>query len=299
MRTARIVICAALGAGWATSLPAQTGSDTLVRPTVVSRAVFRNPRITESSGVIRSRTQPGVLWTFNDSGNPPELFATDTAGGDLGVYTHPGLQNRDWEAMATVPCGERYCLLVGDIGDNKEERSEIAIYRWPEPRIGEAALPTIPERIRVRYADGAHDTEAMFARADGTIYLITKGRSGGIKVFRIPAAAWTGRDSVVVAPLLQPLPIPADQGVTQWVTDAALSADGTRVVVRTYRYLHFYTLEADGRLTADPARPTCDLGGLEPQGEGVDWLDDQHLVLTSEQVATMGRSVIVVSCPAR
>ena len=45
---------------------------------------FKDRRIPESSGVVVSRTTPGALWTFNDSDNPPDLFATDTAGRALG-----------------------------------------------------------------------------------------------------------------------------------------------------------------------------------------------------------------------
>ena len=300
MRSRRLAVILGLGlAGVTTPIHAQASRDTLVRPEVLSRHPLQNPHLTESSGVQVSRTQPGVLWTFNDSGNPPELFATDTGGRDLGVFTHPAFQNHDWESLSTVPCGESSCLYVGDTGDNREVRNEIQIYRWPEPRLGDPSPAIAPARLRVRYADRPHDTEAIFAQPDGTLNLVTKGRSGGIMLFRVPASAWTGADSMVTATLVQRLPIPAEEGITQQVTDAALAPDGSAVVIRTYRYLYFFTLGADGGLLADPTRPTCDIGGLEPQGEGVDWLDDHRLVLTSEQVAGMGRSVIVVSCPVR
>ena len=36
---------------------------------------FENQRIRESSGLAPSRLSREVLWTINDSGHPPELFA--------------------------------------------------------------------------------------------------------------------------------------------------------------------------------------------------------------------------------
>jgi hypothetical protein len=67
-----------LGAGarerspWATHRP----SDARVTDT------FEHPKLTESSNFAASRRQPGILWTLNDSGNEPLLFATDTLGRD-------------------------------------------------------------------------------------------------------------------------------------------------------------------------------------------------------------------------
>src|SRR5262245_12947688 len=58
----------------------------------------------ESSGVVASSTQPGVLFTINDSGNEPLLFATDSTGADRGVWRVTGATNDDWEAIADGPC---------------------------------------------------------------------------------------------------------------------------------------------------------------------------------------------------
>ena len=38
---------------------------------------INDPSIDESSGLAASRRNPGLLWTHNDSGNPPYLFATN------------------------------------------------------------------------------------------------------------------------------------------------------------------------------------------------------------------------------
>ena len=38
------------------------------------------PELRESSGIAVSRTQPGVLWSHNDSGDAPTLYAIDLKG---------------------------------------------------------------------------------------------------------------------------------------------------------------------------------------------------------------------------
>src|SRR6266568_6264490 len=47
---------------------------------LVLQATFQSPRLVESSGVAVSRAYPGVLWTHNDSGDGPYLYATDLRG---------------------------------------------------------------------------------------------------------------------------------------------------------------------------------------------------------------------------
>src|SRR5205085_6750727 len=86
---------------------------------------FRNRALRESSGVAVSREHPGILWTFNDSDNPPYLFATDTLGGDRGTFEVAGAENVDWEAMALAPCASGSCVYLADTGDDLERRSSV------------------------------------------------------------------------------------------------------------------------------------------------------------------------------
>jgi hypothetical protein len=102
----------------------------LERP-IVSRqtGTFADPRIGESSGVAASRRSPGVLWTHNDSGDRPYLFATDTSGAALGTFSVTGARNVDWEDIALGRCAGATCLYLADTGDNNERRSSVALYR--------------------------------------------------------------------------------------------------------------------------------------------------------------------------
>jgi hypothetical protein len=116
-----------------------------------------------------------------------------------------------------------------------------------------------------------------------------------VRLFRLRAALW-GAGRVASAEPLGPLPIVPDRRLDRLVTGAALSPDGRRVVVRTYRDAYFFDRAADGTI-APPARPlACDLSGLEIQGEGIAWLDGDRLVLTSERAFLRRGTITVVRC---
>lgn len=260
---------------------------------------FRNGALQESSGVAVSRRAPGVLWTFNDSGNPPWLFATDTLGSDLGVFEVTGASNIDWEAMALVPCGPSACIYLADTGDNLERRSSVRLYRLPEPtptRVpGRGRQPTArAQSLDVRFPDGPHDVEAMFVDPGGNTYLISKGFLSPVRLYRVAAEAWPrGR---VVADSLGPLPIDSGAGLGRLVTDAALAPNGREVAIRTYQDIYFFRRDEAGRLRPAPGGPACSVAGLEIQGEGVAWLDDSTLVLTSERGYGAVGTVSVARC---
>jgi hypothetical protein len=270
------------------------------RPTIAGPPQqFQDRRIGESSGVIASRKHPGLLWTMNDSGGDPVLFLTDTTGASLGAYRVSAATNVDWETLGRGRCGQDECLFIGDTGDNGERRRSVTLYRIPEP------VPLSPPRdavvdgtraVRVEYPDRPHDVEALYVEPDGSVVLVTKGRSKGILTFRVPAQAWT-TGGTVRAERLDSLPIAASLPMGRAVTDAAISPDGRKVVVRTYRELWFFIRAEDGHLTLDPARPVCDVTGLQIQGEAVDWWGGDRLVLTSERGSARAGTIVLVQCP--
>jgi hypothetical protein len=263
-------------------------------------ANFADPRISESSGVAASRDHPGVLWTQNDSGNPPFVYATDTTGASLGTFGLRGAQNRDWEDIALGPCGATTCIYLADTGDNRELRPFVTLYRVPEPPLiakrprREVEIgPT--EAVSFRYPDGPHDVEAMWVAPNGDVHLVSKGRSGPVRHYRVPTAAWKLRRPTT-AQLIERLPI-AVRTRSDQVTGAALSPDGRTVAIRSYWTVYFFFPAQDGRLQVPSEPLACDVRGLGAQGEGVSWLDDRRLVLTSERSLLPAGTIAVARCP--
>jgi hypothetical protein len=290
-----LILVVALATAASVARGADAGPNWEMRHPMETRhtGAFRDSRLKESSGVAASRRQPGILWTHNDSGDGAWLFATDTLGTDLGAFRVQGAENRDWEAIALGPCEPNECLYIADAGDNAENHREVRIYRVPEPILPSRSQSTRPaDVLELRYPDGASDVEAAFVARDGAIFLVTKGRHGPAKAYRVPASAWRMRGTVV-AEALGALPFETG-GLANYVTDAALSPAGDRVAVRTYLALFLFELTERNRLI--PTGLACDTGGLQLQGEGVSWLNDRELVLTSEGGFGARGSIVLLAC---
>ena len=259
-----MLFCAMTTTGMpATAWPAfQAGSAPACKP---AGSMMRLADLPEASGLVASRVTPGRLWAHNDSGKP-EVFALDAKGTVTGRVSISGAALEDWEALASGACGKGTCLYIADIGDNNGKRSEIIIYRVPEPANagGSAQVDGV---FRASYPDGAHDAEALLAAPDGTLYIVTKGDSGHVALYRFPQQLRAGtamRLERVGAPLSK-----GEPAQNARITDGAISSDGEWVVLRTRAALTFYRaaefLKGDFR----EAR-SVDLTPLsEPQGEAV------------------------------
>jgi len=278
--------------------------------------VRARPDLVENSGAAQSFKQHGVIFTINDSGNDPLLFALDTAGADRGAWRVHGATNVDWEATSVGPCGgsapivpgvamPNECVYIGDTGDNNEAHASRVIYRVPEPSAQQAAFTgdVTAEALRFRYPDGPHDVEAMYVPPNGFIYLITKRprrdaarRLRPALVFELPPDSW-GKPDLVVARLVDSLAVVPGSAPLRVITDAALSPDASVLAVRTYAQVYtFATDPATGRVIGAIPPAVCNVVAMDVwPGEGVTWLGPSgKLLLTSE-----GRDspMQVVDCP--
>ena len=166
-------------------------------------AKIADPSITESSGLVASRTSPGAYWTHNDDG--PFIYAFDTRGETFGTFRVTGATNRDWEDIAAGPGPQRdrSYLYIGDIGDNSIARSDIVVYRLPEPQLKPADKNSTRERpgttepaeaIRLIYPDGKHDAETLLVHpSTGNIYIVTKVVFENPVVYEAPAPLTSGQ----------------------------------------------------------------------------------------------------------
>jgi hypothetical protein len=289
---------AAAPLAWVDTAYASAAIVTAALRDAASPGALQDRALREASGVVRSLQHPGVLWSFNDSGGQPSLFALDTTGVARGVVQVSGARNRDWEAAAAGPCPDGVCLYIGDLGDNLSRHPSVTVWRIPEPAppgAGAVASSEPATALHLRYDGGPRDVEAMWVDADTVLWLATKrplrGAAGERRpslLYRVRPDAWGGRDTVL-AELVDSLPNVPRRSDATLITDAALShplgADSTeaRLAVRSLHVLWVFAVGArSGRPLTLEAR--CDLRPLgEVQGEGVTWLPDGRVLLTSEQ----------------
>jgi hypothetical protein len=244
---------------------------------VVRQGVGLPHEVSESSGAALDPRSTEVFWTHGDSGAEPALYALSSDGQLVGRVFVTGARNRDWEDMAIGPCPGGDCVYVGDIGNNQPgRRNEVVLYRAPLPQPTDSA--TAPAEVfRARFPGGGRDTEALFVTADGGVYLVNKGQSDDIELWRWPTPLQPGPVDLVRVRTLAPEPDqPGDA-----VTGTSASRDGRWVAVRTYGRLVLYrTADLLGTGTSAFSMDLAPLGA--PQGEAVAVRADGAVLLTSE-----------------
>lgn len=257
-------------------------SDDYLPPKVVGRIV--SERISESSGIVVSRCQPGVIWTQNDSGDGPFVYAIDEKGESLGTWRVNGADNSDWEDIAGFRDDSGRCFLyLAEIGNNELKRTEMRIYRVAEPAVtggpGGESETERAETIRFEYADGPHDAETLLVHPrSGAIYVMTKSRKDASAVYPIPRGPAVARVSKIADVSVPAIP----DGL---LTGGDISPDGTRLVVCDYFNAYEILLPPDAKgfdeiWKAKPLR--IELGKREI-GEAVGYsADGRSIYATSE-----------------
>lgn len=86
------------------------------------RISYLDERIKETSGL---SLMNGRLFTFNDSGNSPELFELDETTGSIVNTVKINGKNKDWEALTND--GQNF--YIGDFGNNSGTRKDLEIYK--------------------------------------------------------------------------------------------------------------------------------------------------------------------------
>lgn len=184
---------------------------------------IKDPRITESSGLVASHAHPGIYWTHNDSDDGPYLYAVDSSTGEtVARITMTGVgAPRDVEAISLGPDGDLY---VGDIGDNLGGTWKyVWVYKLPEPKVLKDQTIRATQYV-VKYADGARDAEALMVHPKtGRVYIASKNEDGG-GLYEAPAKLTTSGTNV----------FKRIADIDLWTTDGAFSPDGKQLVVRGY-----------------------------------------------------------------
>jgi hypothetical protein len=200
-------------------------------------AKLSSPKISEMSGLIKSRSYSDLYWVHNDSGDSARIFAIHADGSMAGLSDGVSIQgaiNHDWEDIAI----DGDTLYISDLGNNGNARKNLSVYEVPEPNPRSTASSRA-RRFAVAFPDQREfppnefrnfDCEAIFVLRH-TIYLITKERLGA----HIPSTTATlyrldhPREGIVN------YPVRIEQGsLGGWVTAADISPDGKTLAVLTH-----------------------------------------------------------------
>jgi hypothetical protein len=267
-RRPRRALAAALGAA---ALLALTGCQSLAQASCEGTLVpavtgtIADADVSEASGISGGWLNPDVWWVHNDSGDSARLFAVGTDGADRGTFTIGGASAVDWEDLAIGPgpvAGVPY-LYVADIGDNAAARSNVQVYRFPEPTVtGADGSVADPDVLTFTYPGGARDAEALLVDpVTGDLFIVSKSYSGNATVYRAPAGLADGSTTVLQAGANLAL------GNLQAVTGGEMSVGGDSILLRTYQGVWSWTRTADQSVNQAMTAAPC-AGQAVPEGQG-------------------------------
>jgi hypothetical protein len=255
----------------------------------VALGEIADPRLNEASGLAASRRNRGCYYTHNDSGGRPRVYVLDRKGRIRATIRLTGAENVDWEDIALAPGekAETHDVCVADIGDNRAERAEVVIYRFPEPDLGAGSdrfIDVKPRAIRCKYEGGARNAEGFAVHPQtGDAYVFTKRSDGACHVYRL-GAPWSPT-GVATLRRVGSLRFPEEAPpLARIVTAADISSDGRRLVTRSYLGGWEWCLP-EARTAGDFARlfrqePTALKLATEPQGEALCFSADGKTLLT-------------------
>jgi hypothetical protein len=237
----------------------------------------------------------GRLWTHNDSGGKPILYALDTTTFEVVQrLTLKNAKNKDWEDV----CTDGETVFVGDFGNNKGSRKKLRIFTFPLSAIPEEGDTTIMvDSILFRFGDQtnfekrkqAHDfdCEAMFATED-YLYLLSKGwETGTTRLYRLSKTTGEQVAEVVNGFDSQGLITGADYDRENHV----LAIVGyVKTVWKPFLYLIF-DFEEDGVKLSNHRFEMPQLTGA--QAEGICFFDDGRCYISAETSTSMTSRVFV------
>ncbi|HEX5169653.1 MAG TPA: hypothetical protein VFW11_10805 [Cyclobacteriaceae bacterium] len=224
--------------------------------------------INEASGLAASKSNPGMLWTHNDSGNDAAIFLIDEHGKLKARVNFPNLVNRDWEdiAVGPGPQSDTTYVYIGEIGDNFSRHLYKYIYRLKEPKIhpGDKVIQltiNATDSIKFDFPDGPRDSEAlMIDPLTKDIYVFSK-RETNVNLYVLPFPQSTTNTTTAQFVLRLPL--------TQ-INAADISPDGKEILIKNYTHVYYWQRKKGESikdiLNRKPAFPPYI---TEPQGESI------------------------------
>jgi hypothetical protein len=222
-----------------------------------------NGRASEASGVAPSRSFPDHVWVIEDSGNEAGLHLLG-ANGAYKNFSSMGLQNRDWEDIATGtgPEPNQNYVYIADIGDNILKNKEYYIYRVPEPSINQTEIINF-DTFKFHYPNNIsiNCETLLFDPLTKDLFIIAKDNFN-VEVFRLPYPQKEDQEAEFMGTIPYWLIVGGD-----------ISADGSEILLKSYLAVHYWKRKKDETVFQALSRAR-DLGLpyiKENQGEAISW----------------------------
>lgn len=185
-------------------------------------------RIKESSGLTVSSEHKDLAYTINDAGNDPIVYGIKISTGDVvGTTRVAGGKIKDTESIAIDGDGT---MWLADLGDNDEERDDVALYSFAEPGPGDHSVTA--KRYPVSYEDGPVDIEAFLVHPKtGAKFLASKEKKKSGTLFSLPETLSESSSNVATD---------LGKAAPEDVSDGTFNLDGSQALLRTRKSVHLF-----------------------------------------------------------
>ncbi len=242
--------------------------------------------LNEASGVEKINDSD-LLWMLNDSGNEPIIYGVDTKGKIIRKIIIEA-KNKDWEDITSDSEGNLY---IGDFGNNNNKRKDLKILKIKyqdlltkdkvEVEKIHFSYPS-QEKFPPKKKNRFFDAESMFYK-NGFIYVITKSRVkdkyGKTSLYKIPASKGN-----YVAEYISEYEFCND--LHCWITAAAISANGEKVVLLNHQSVLVFTDFKDDDFFSGVVKEYS--FNHISQKEGVAFKNNNTLFITDEKAHLKG-----------
>ncbi len=232
-------------------------------------------------------------WTFNDSGGEPAIYRIDNNSEEISqTVTLENAENRDWEDIAQ---DDNY-IYLSDSGNNSRNKHNFTIYKICKKNIAkEKNCKVKAELIKFSYTDHRDDIinshfennncEALISFEDSLIiFTKTWGRT---KMYKLPKVPGTYQ--------LDPIAKFATDGL---ISGATFNSDTGELILLGSKDIPFIYIfsEFNGENFTSGDIKRINLNGMKgSQPEGICWIDNDNILISTEQTATFEQAIYKVN----
>ncbi len=247
---------------------------------------IENKTIKEASGLVESIENPSGLWTHNDGGDGPFLyFISNQDAKILKKVSLVGIKNEDWEDLAIGPSilGDTSTYIyLGDIGDNKKNKTIKKIHFFREPKIKDFDNEIIEindiKTISFYSEKKIENFETLMIDPNSReLFLIAKNKKKKQNIYKINTEN-IEIDEIQKAKKYLTLNLKNLKGE---VTGGEISRNGQKCLIKTYKNVLLWEKNKDEKWKNIWSQAPKILKYIpESQGEAICWSNDENAYFT-------------------
>ena len=247
---------------------------------------IENNIIEEASGLVESVENSNSLWTHNDGGDGPFLYLISSFDAKiLKKISLVGIKNEDWEDLAIGPSilGDTSTYIyLGDIGDNKKNKTIKKIHFFREPKIKDFDKELIEindiKTISFYSEKKIENFETLMIDPNSKeLFLIAKNKKKKQNIYKIDTEN-IEIDEIQKAKKYLTLNLKNLKGE---ITGGEISRNGQKCLIKTYKNVFLWERKKDEKWKNIWSQAPKILKYIpESQGEAICWSNDENAYFT-------------------